>query len=410
VNGGRVFLKLIKRSELNMSGIISSVGSYVSSVFSNPFQLQPGQREESNSPTEGNSLGARILISILPSPLLFWVSLAWCGPGEPEPEDAGVDGDAVDGDADREVDADIETPGCVEAWSRTFVGAGESDGFTSVQQTSDGGFMAAGHHSPEGYVRDYDGWLVRTDGEGREQWNRTFDSGGASDRFSSVQQTSDGGFILVEDTGYAGWLVRTDGEGIEQWNRIFGGELRAGFYSIQPTSDGGFMVAGDYARASGEYSYTYGWLVRTDGEGIEQWNRTFDHMGRFNSIQSTSDGGYILAGETEYMSYEGWLVRTDGEGIEQWSRTFGEEARFSSIQPTRDGGFIAAGGTGGAGWLVRTDGEGAEQWNRTFGVGDYYGFTSIQPTRDGGFIAAGYTGWDEYTGSSGWLVKVVCAE
>jgi hypothetical protein len=112
-----------------------------------------------------------------------------------------------------------------------------------------------------------------------------------------------------------------------------------------------------------------------------------------------------------------WLVKTDPEGNELWNKTFGfgEENFYwgESVQITSDSGYILAGGTQnfyGTGdkdaWLIKTDANGNRLWNRTFGRPETDGVYSIQQTSDGGYILAGEAPSYPYGPSAAWLIKV----
>ena len=307
-------------------------------------------------------------------------------------------------------------------WSRTF-GGSDWDGAYCVAQTSDGGYIVAG------YTRSYDAgaddaWLIKTDSEGNEQWNRVFDGSGWDGAYS-VEQTTDGGYILTGWRGsYIGrhqndiWLIKTDSEGNEQWNRVFGGLLLDVGRCVRQTSDGGYIVIGKtWSYGAGCYDV---WLIKTDSEGNKQWNRTFggSEWDVGNCVAQTSDGGYIIAGRT--TSYgagagDAWLIKTDSEGDEQWNQTFGGSGYDVGycVTQTSDGGYIIAGearsyaDSRGDAWLIKTDSGGDEQWSQTFGGLGYYDVSySVDQTSDGGYIV---TGWTRSYGAgrdSVWLIKV----
>ncbi|MCD4846304.1 MAG: hypothetical protein K8R25_17645 [Methanosarcinales archaeon] len=304
-----------------------------------------------------------------------------------------------------------------EQWNKTFGGI-NSDSANTVQQTTDDGYIIAGRTYSYG-VGYGNFWVVKTDLNGNEQWNKTF-GGTAWEDASSVQQTTDGGYIIVGYTYSYGagcgdsWLVKTDSNGNEQWNKTFGGTNRDWANSVQQTIEGGYIFAGSTCSYGAGYSDS--WLVKTDSNGNEQWNETFGGTAweEASSVQQTIDGGYIIAGYTSsYDVNEGdfWLVKTDLNGNEQWNKTFGGiyEDKASSVQQTTDGGYIIAGyihyDAGMAdSWLVKTDSNGNKQWDKTFtkSYGDWA--YSVQQTSDSGYIIAGITEDDNFYEDI-WLIK-----
>ena len=185
-----------------------------------------------------------------------------------------------------------------------------------MQLTSDGGYIIAGYTSSYG-AGGYDLWLVKTDASGTENWNKTF-GGTSHDLGNSVQQTSDGGYVITGETDSYGagsrdlWLVKIDASGTENWNKTFGGTGGDFGYSVQQTSDGGYVIAGQ-TNSYGAGSF-YIWLVKTDASGTENWNKIFGGTGwdDASSVQQTSDGGYVITGSTTSYGaggYDLWLVK-----------------------------------------------------------------------------------------------------
>jgi len=290
-------------------------------------------------------------------------------------------------------------------WNKTinWTGSGKWAGYrssstlNSVQQTSDGGYIASGRVFPPN-----EGFMVKTDASGNEVWNKTFNGCPWC-----IQQTSDGGYILASISSPL--LVKTDASGNEVWNKTFSASNRGEFYheinaySVQQTNDGGYIIAGDCC------NHDYGILIKTESSGNEVWNKTFKES-ILRSVQQTKDGGYIVAGGSDGGEHGGvLLIKTDSSGREDWNKTFDGTSGYS-VQQTNDGGYIVACGyKEPATLLIKTDSSGNEIWITNLGKAENERFFStaysVQQTNDGGYIIAGRTFLRPYSKYRAWLIK-----
>ncbi len=147
-----------------------------------------------------------------------------------------------------------------------------------------------------------------------------------------------------------------------QWQNTIGGNDWDNLFSIQQTSDGGYILGGFSAsnisgdKTENSIGYSDFWIVKTDASGSIQWQNTIggNDYEELNSIQQTSDDGYILGGfSNSYISGDKtensigpWIVKTNTSGNIQWQKTIGGSNDWIfSIQQTSDGGFILGGST-----------------------------------------------------------------
>jgi len=301
-------------------------------------------------------------------------------------------------------------------WMKSLGGDGYERGYC-VQQTSDGGYIVVGYTTSYG-AGGSDAWLIKLDANGTVLWDRTF-GGASSDNGYYVQQSDDGGYIIVGATvsyGAGGadvWLIKTDSNGTEMWNKTFGTSIyyEQG-YVVYPSNDGGYMVFGRQQADNDEIL-----VIKTDAQGNELWNKTFGgNDGEWlRTAYKTSDGGFILVGRTYSYGVNGdaYVIKLDAQGNMEWGKNYGglDYDCGNGITETSDGGYIIAGATKsyGAGyydsWLIKIDTWGNMEWNLTFGGVENDTFAFIQQTSDGGYICVGSTQSYGAGNYDVWLVK-----
>ena len=288
-----------------------------------------------------------------------------------------------------------------EYWAKTYRGHNDNTA-KSIYQTSDGGYIVALSDCFLG-AECFD-WVLKINSSGDISWQKTY----LGVIINAIQQTSDGGYVVAgwaghsDVGGYTFWVSKLDSNGDISWEKAYGGSNIGVAESIQQTSDGGYVVAG-VADVGGDYDF---WVLKLDNNGVITWQKTYGGSSgdRLRSIQQTTDGGYIVAGSTgSYGAADFWVLKLDINGVITWQKTYGGISSDSMyyfgdyIQQTSDGGFVLGGTTKsfGAGdydfWVLKLDINGVITWQKTYGGSSSDLLRSIQQTTDGGCIVAGIT-------------------
>jgi hypothetical protein len=205
---------------------------------------------------------------------------------------------------------------------------------------------------------DARGILLKIDFDGVEQWRQEYNYGSLDDELFAIYPTSDDGYILsgwAQASTYDYWLVKTDGNGNEQWNQTYGGNNQDFGHSrlCYQTSDDGYLMTG--------YSYSFGagqcdvWTIKTDASGNLEWNFTYGDTYRDVSwsIEEIPENKYVVCVTMNLLGMTGdkadiHLVKIDEDGNIEWVTEYGgEETQIANhIQQTSDEGFITAGRNG----------------------------------------------------------------
>jgi hypothetical protein len=293
-------------------------------------------------------------------------------------------------------------------WTKTFGDTANDAGY-SVQQTNDGGYIITGSTESFG-AGTADVWLIKTDANGDSLWTKTFGESGFDEGWS-VQQTSDGGYVITGHLYASLWLIKTDANGDTLWTKSYYRDDYNVGHSVQQTTDGGYIITGFFeCFILWEPCYSFTWLLKTDVIGDTLWTKAFGIPATFSysygySVQQTSDEGYILTGTGSILGES--LIKTDANGDTQWTKNI--SGTGYSVQQTIDGEYIITGlkwGPSADVELIKTETNGNTLWTNTFGGSDDDEGRSVQQTSDGGYIIAGGTNSSGAGGGDVWLIRV----
>ncbi|KAA9345550.1 T9SS type A sorting domain-containing protein [Adhaeribacter soli] len=244
-----------------------------------------------------------------------------------------------------------------------------------------------------------DYWIVKLDLNGNKLWDRTF-GGTELDDSPKIKQTADGGYILggnstspvsgdkSENTQGAEpdyWVLKLDNAGNKIWDRTFGGGDEDLLYSIQQTSDGSYLLGGSSKSGvsgnkvqplKGSRDY---WLIKLNNTGTRIWEKSYGGLNNnfCSSIQQTADGGYILGGWSDFGiggdktqmgrgNADFWIIKLDTSGTKLWDKAIGgsDIDNLLALQQTSDGGYILGG--------ISNSQAGFDKTSQSKGLSDYW--------------------------------------
>ena len=236
-----------------------------------------------------------------------------------------------------------------------------------------------------------------------QSWQRTY-GGSRSDLAYSVAQTQDAGFIVTGYTTSRGagkkdvYLLKVNALGDTEWSRAFGGANDDIGWAVAQTSDGGYIVCGEtYSFGAGQNDV---YLIKTNATGDTQWTRTYGYslFDAGYSVRQTLDNGFIVVGYTYNNMYDIYLVKTNSSGDTLWTATFGDVNNDMGycVRQTPDQAYIVAGyhspdPSHSDIYLVRVDAGGHQVWAKSYLAAVHSAGYAVEQT-SGGYIVAGFSG------------------
>ena len=293
------------------------------------------------------------------------------------------------------------------------------------------------------------------------EWQKTLGST-ADDYVSTVNQTTDGGYIVC-GTSYGGfggdktegkkgendyWIIKLNSTGTVEWqNTIYGNLQETAKIAIQ-TTDGGYLVAGQsissdqFDKTESSNGFDDIWILKLDGSGNIVWQNTIGggNGETMRDVIQTVDGGFLLmtysvsdsSGDKTENTFvtDVWLVKTDALGNVIWDNTIVGVSRDYGTKVLEDGMgnyFLGCSSMSNIGydktstnkgwmdyWVIKIDSVGEILWQETYGGPLDDSLEDLLLTSDGGFICVGTSTSDagenktenNFGESDWWIIKI----
>ena len=263
-------------------------------------------------------------------------------------------------------------------FEKTYGEPGLDEGGRCVQQTSDGNYIILWN------IGLAPSFLSKIDVYGDTIWTKTISGGEAK----FIQETTDKGFIITgKDSGQM-FLTKTDSLGNILWTKYCFSPSNGG-NCVQQTSDGGYIMVGDNQSSSLV-------IVKTDSLGNVIWTKLYSAPGpmKGHSVEQTADQGYIIGGSWgDGASFYAMLLKTDSLGDTLWTKKYADDAWTIGCvaHQTYDGGYVLSALLYSAGdyWIIKTDSAGDSVWTKQIDASSFNYWCDLVQNVDSGYIIAG---------------------
>jgi hypothetical protein len=271
----------------------------------------------------------------------------------------------------------INQNGIIE-WEKTYERNNRNE-ILLISQTPNNGFIMAGHSYASHDSHEY--YILKLTSKGLKEWDQHI----IKENFipTSLSLTKAGEFIIAGRIEPQVWkgrervavnmadlpddyvISKLDKNGNKMWEKNYPAYLNDAKSKVICTpsqiihiANGGFALL-RYIQPIGS-DKKFPALMKASSDGSKEWEYSLETFGNVESLSSTSDGGFILAGLRSVANSRGtigWVVKLDKNGNKEWDESYRKNGRnvISSIVQTSDGGFALAGQTNSRAWLIKLD-------------------------------------------------------
>ncbi|MFH2142939.1 MAG: hypothetical protein ABIJ97_10985 [Bacteroidota bacterium] len=211
--------------------------------------------------------------------------------------------------------------------------------------------------------------------------------------------STDGGFVLVGSTGYDVniFVVKTKQNGDTIWTKTIVDSVNTSGLSVKETYDNGYLIIGSPNPFIGKDII----VIKINSNGDILWNKKYKNILSWNGnslVVQNSDNTFLIAANTGYNVNDGvdvFLLKLNDQGDSIWSNTLTlpDEEVCNSIISTNDGGYAIAGGTELNSskniLLIKLNSNGILEWSKKFYVRMYNVGNSIIQDQSNNFIILG---------------------